>query len=130
LGASCAFSPASATPGATPASSTLTISTMAHTTALLRPSSGGRKAPLFAGWLLVPVIVLGLFGLAAPKRRLHLGYALAFLLVGCVLWQTGCAGTASRTPVTSGGTPAGTYSVTVMGTSSAQQTASVTLVVQ
>jgi hypothetical protein len=105
---------------------------MAPTTALLRPFSGGRKVPLFAGWLLVPVIVLGLFGLAAPKRRLHLGYALTLLLVGCGLWQAGCAGNTSTTPIgKTGGTPAGTYSVTVTGTSSTQQqTASVMLVVQ
>jgi len=105
---------------------------MAHTTALLRPFSGGRKDPLFAGWLLFPAIVIGLLGLAVPKRKLHLGYALALLLVGCVLWQAGCAGSVNTTPVgPTGGTPAGTYSVTVTGTStSAQQTTSVTLVVR
>jgi hypothetical protein len=87
---------------------------------------------LFAAWLLVLAILLGLLGRAVPKRRLRLGYALAFLLVGCVLWQAGCASaeSAPRVPTTLG-TPAGAYAVTVTGTSgAAQQTVSVTLVVQ
>jgi Bacterial Ig-like domain (group 3) len=131
-GASCAFSPASVTPGTAPASSTLMISTQPHTTALLLPFSGGRKAPVFAAWLLVPAVVFGLLGLAVPRRRLRLGYALGLLLAGCVLWQSGCAGNVSGTTGrTTGGTPAGTYPVTVTGSvGTAQQTASVTLVVQ
>jgi YVTN family beta-propeller protein len=131
-GASCAFSPVSVTPGASPATSTLMISTTPHTTALLLPFSGGRKAPVFAGWLLVPAMVFGLLGLAVPRRRLRLGYALGLLLAGCVFWQSGCAGNVSSTTGgTTGGTPAGTFPVTVSGSAgTAQQTASVTLVVQ
>jgi len=131
-GASCALSPASVTPGTAPATSTLMISTQPRATALLVPFLGGRMAAVFAGWLLVPAMVFGLLGLAFPRRRLRLGYALGLLLAGCVLWQSGCAGNVSGPPGgTTGGTPAGTYLVTVTGTSgSAQQTASVTLVVQ
>jgi hypothetical protein len=131
-GASCVFSPASVTPGAAPATSTLMISTQPHTTALLLPFSGGRRAPVFAAWLLVPAMLFGLLGLAAPRRRLRLGYALGLILAGCVLWQSGCAGNVSGTTGrTTGGTPAGTYPVTVTGSAgTAQQTASVTLVVQ
>jgi len=128
-GASCAFSPASVMPGTAPASSMLTISTKPHSTALLLPFSGERKTPLFAAWLLVPAIVLGFLGLTVPRRRLRLGYALGLLLVGCALWQSGCVAKVSGGTI--GGTPAGTYPVTVTGTSgTAQQTASVTLVVQ
>jgi hypothetical protein len=74
--------------------------------------------------------VFGFFGLGVPRRRLRLGYALTLLLVGCVLWEAGCAG--SSTPISRiTGTPAGTYSVTVTATAgAAQQTASLTLVVQ
>jgi Bacterial Ig-like domain (group 3) len=130
-GASCAFSPASVTPGTAPASSTLMISTKPHTTALLLPFSRGRKAPLFAGWLLVPAIVLGFLEMSVPRRRLRLGYALWFLLAGCVLWQSGCGSVSSSGGGTTTGTPTGTYDITVTGTSgTAQQTASVTLAVQ
>jgi hypothetical protein len=94
--------------------------------------SGGRRAPLFAGLLLVPAIVFGLLGWSVPKRRLRLGYAFAVLLAGCVLWQAGCASAGSSPQVTrTVGTPAGAYAVTVIGTSgTAQQTVSVTLIVQ
>jgi hypothetical protein len=110
----------------------LMISTQSHTTALLLPFSGGRRAPVFAAWLLVPAMVFGLLGLAVPRRKLRLGYALGLLLAGCVLWQSGCAGNVSGTTGgPTGGTPAGTYPVTVTGSAgTAQQTASVTLVVQ
>jgi hypothetical protein len=81
--------------------------------------------------MLIPAIVLGLLGLGAQKRRLRLGYAVALLLVGCVLWQAGCASSGS-TPINKTiGTPAGSYAVTVTATSgTAQQTASLTLIVQ
>ena len=129
-GSSCAFSPPAVTPGAAPATSTLTISSAAHTMALSRPSSGGPKLPLFARWVLVPALVLGFLVLAMPKRRMRLGYALGLLLVGGVLWQAGC-GSSNSGGGTPSGTPAGTYIITVTGTSGATlQTASVTLVVQ
>jgi hypothetical protein len=110
----------------------LTISIMAHTTALFLPLSGGPRAPLLAGWLLIPAIAIGLLGLLAPKRRMLLGYAVALLLVACTLWQAGCGSTTSNMPSnTTRGTPTGTYAVTVTGTSGSEnQTASVTLVVQ
>jgi len=127
-GASCAFSPTSATPGASPAASTLTINTMSRTTALLLPFPGDQKIRLFVEWLLTLAVVFGLLGLGVSKHKLRMGYALAFFLVGCALWQAGCTGNVGSTPA---GTPAGTYPVTVIGTSgSAQQTASVTLVVR
>jgi hypothetical protein len=61
-----------------------------------------------------------------------MGYAVAVFLFGCVLWQAGCGITTSIVPInTTSGTPAGTYAVTVTGTSgSEKETASVTLVVQ
>jgi hypothetical protein len=126
-GTSCAFSPSSATPGASPAASTLTINTMSRTTGLLLPFPD-QTTPLFAEWLLALAVVLGLLGMGVSKRKLRVGYALAFLLAGCALWQAGCTGNVVSAPV---GTPAGTYSVTVIGSSgSAQQTASITLVVR
>jgi hypothetical protein len=116
----------------TSATSTLTINTAAPTTALVLPVSGGQEAPLFARGLLILALVLGRFGLGAPRRRLRLGYALTLLLLGCVWWQAGCASSGSSTTVSKTvGTPAGTYSVTVSAAAgAAQQTASLTLVVQ
>jgi hypothetical protein len=130
-GTSCSSLSASITPSNSSVTSTLTINTMARSTALLLPFSSDRSAPLFAGWMLVPAIVLGLLGLGAQKRKLRLGYAVALLLVGCALWQAGCAGSVSTPTNMTTGTPAGTYAVTVTATSgAAQQTASLTLVVQ
>jgi hypothetical protein len=65
-------------------------------------------------------------------QECRVGYALALLLVGCVLWQAGCASAGSSKPLSRTiGTPAGTYAVTVTATAdAAEQTASVTLVVQ
>ena len=132
FGTSCTTLSASIAPSNTSVTSTLTINTTARSTALLLPFFRDRSAPLFAGWMLVPAIVLGLLGLGAQKRRLRLGYAVALLLVGCVLWQAGCAsaGSSPRDPTTVG-TPAGAYTVTVTGISgTVQQTASLQLVVQ
>jgi hypothetical protein len=67
-------------------------------------------------------------GLGVLKRRVRPGYALALLLAGCVLWQAGC--TAKVSGGTTGGTPTGSYVITVTGTSGTEhETASVTLVV-
>jgi hypothetical protein len=101
---------------------------MSRTSALFLPFPGGQKTPLFVEWLLTLAVVFGLLGLGVSKHKLRMGYALAFFLVGCALWQAVCTGNVGSTPA---GTPAGTYPVTVIGTSgSAQQTASVTLVVR
>jgi hypothetical protein len=131
-GATCSSPGASIAQGATSATSTLTISTTARTTALLLPFSGGQEARLFAQRLLIPALVLGFLGLGVARRRLRLGYALALLLVGCVVWQAGCASAGSNVQAGSTmGTPAGAYAVTVTGTAgAAQQTVSLTLVVQ
>jgi hypothetical protein len=130
-GTSCSSLSASITPSNSSVTSTLAINTTARSTALLLPFFGDRSAPLFAGWMLIPAIVLGLLGLSAQKRKLRLGYPLALVLVGCVLWQTGCASSGSTPMNKTTGTPAGSYAVTVMATSgAAQQTVSLTLVVQ
>jgi hypothetical protein len=110
----------------------LTVNTAARTTALLLRFSGSQRAGLLARWLLVIVMVLGISGLSVPRRRLRLGYSLAFVLVGCALWQAGCAGSTSSVPVsTPVGTPAGSYTVTVAGAAGTEQeTTSMTLVVK
>jgi hypothetical protein len=131
-GTSCTTLSASIAPSNASVTSTLTINTTARSTALLLPFFRDRGGPLFAGWMLVPVFAIGFLGLGMQKRKPRLGYVLVLLLVGCVVWQAGCAsaGSSPRDPTTVG-TPAGSYTVTVNGISgTVQQTASVTLVVQ
>jgi hypothetical protein len=131
-GASCTTPSATITPSTTTSAAMLTINTAGRTTAVLLRFPEGRRAGLLAAWLLVSAIVLGILGLGVPRRRLRLSYALALLLISCALWQGGCGSSASSIPInTTSGTPAGTYTVTLTGTSgTTQQTTAVTLVVQ
>ena len=128
--------------GASPGTSTLTISTTAPTSAVLvhpeRPS-----VPWYAAGLAALAGLL-IFGMPAPRRRWRTVLAMAMLLValtGGVLGCTKAAGTSN--PGTTGGsgsggsggtstlgTTPGTYTVTVTGTSGAiTQTTVFTLVV-
>ncbi len=77
-------------------------------------------------------MLVGTVGMAAPKRRKLLSYCLVFLLVSGCLLQVACSGASNGSgSVGGGGTPAGTYTVTVTGgAGSAQQAAPVTLTVQ
>ncbi len=130
--AGCTFNPASVTPNSSTVTSTLTITTAAHTASLAFPF-GRRSSPLYAIWLVVPAMLLGTVGMATPNRRKLLTYCLVFLLVSGCLLQVACSGASSGGGSGSGtgGTPAGTYTVTVIGTAgSTQHTATVTLTVQ
>ena len=99
--------------GNSQATTTLNISTTA------RPVTTGsllRGRALYATWL--PVGGLSLLGLgvgASRKRRRWLAGMLLGLIAGIVLLQPGC-GSSSPATVT-GGTPAGTYTITITGTS-------------
>ena len=113
--------------GASPATTTLNIKTTA------RPvNTGGllRGGPLYATWL--PVGGLSLLGLGVGagfrRRRWLAGMLLAFL-AGLIVLQAAC-GSSSSTPTPTGGTPAGTYTVTITGSSgSASHNTRVTLIV-
>jgi uncharacterized repeat protein (TIGR01451 family) len=130
-GASCSFSTTSVTlPNTSPASSTLKISTTARpvTTTSLRPRSGLFYAMLLpiSGFALIGVGV----GTSSRRRKWLLGMCLVTVL-GTMMFQAACGGSNSSTPPVTGGTPAGSYTITVTGTSgsvSRQQT--VTLTVQ
>ncbi|MBZ5720297.1 MAG: SBBP repeat-containing protein [Acidobacteriia bacterium] len=112
----CVFNPTSVAGGS--GSSQLTITTTVHTTGSLAPFGSGRQG-LFYAMLIVPGLALvGVgFGSDQSRKRKLMGF-----LVGCVVFSglaftAACSGGSSTPPPTSHGTPPGTYSVTVKGTS-------------
>jgi hypothetical protein len=113
--ATCSFSPASVAGGS--GTSTLTVSTTAATTASLAPRS---KGVFFALWLPIGGLALVGTGLASRKKKLW------SLLFGCLIFSGliflgACGGGSSSGGGTTGhpGTPAGSYTITVTGTSGA-----------
>jgi len=140
----CLFSPASITPEANAATSTLTLATTAAS-ALLPWHFRGWKAPPATEVMLVGVLlVLALFRKVtthgSPESRIpnpesrHIAYAVCGVLLGLLLLQISCGGGGSGTGggmMVNPGTPAGTYNISITGTSGTLvQTAPVTLVVQ
>ncbi|HWZ83823.1 MAG TPA: SBBP repeat-containing protein [Terriglobales bacterium] len=107
-------SPTVSIPGASPVTTTLNIATTA------RPVTTGslfRGGPLYATWL--PVGGLSLLGLgvgAGVTRRRWLAGMLLGLVAGLILLQAACGSSGSST-TTTGGTPAGTYTITITGSS-------------
>lgn len=127
---SCAFSPANVTPGPSSAASTLTISTTAPSSVFPLIELRKPNAPIFVLWL---VLLFALTSLAVfagrSERKPCFAFAICALLVCLVVPILSCGGGSSgpRNP----GTPAGTYSVTVTGTSNQlQRSTSVSLTVQ
>ena len=118
--AAATFNPASVTPGA---STTMTVTTTARPVGAARaPLSprGPNTFPLsFPAWLASLAIALSLvlIGIAGfgrrPLRRLAPAAALVLLIVTAG-YIAGCAGSVTAAP---SGTPAGTYMLTVTGTS-------------
>jgi len=131
--AQCAFDPAAPiTPGTSAQSVVMTISTTAPPTSALR-----KRAPLSL-WLMLPALMIVCAG-RSLKRRPHLGGIAALLLLTLLL--PSCSGVSNSGGGGGGGgsqgqsgTPPGTYTITVTGTSSAVapdagQSTQVTLVV-
>ena len=107
----CSFVPTSVAGGS--GTSTLTVSTRAATTSALTPRSRGI---FYAMWLPVGLAFLGT-GFASRKRKFW-SLVLSCLVFSGLIFLAACGGSSS-----SGGghpgTPAGSYTVTVTGTSSA-----------
>lgn len=135
-GAACSFSPNPVAPGK---SSTLTITTTAPSSAaLIAPATKRSPAPFYAVWLLLPAMLLSTAGLTAPKRKKLISYFLLTLAIAGVLFLVACGGGSSTSGGGgggggggTGGTPAGTYTITVQGKAgSTTSTQKITLTVQ
>ena len=144
----CSLSPASVTPGAQPATSTLTISVPASAVVVAPSSRDLRHFSnwQFAGWntarlalacLLVGVI-LALLASMRFQRKLRLHYAWLAAALFVALLQTACGGgggTSTAPPTTPPETGSQTYTVTVTAASTTgsstkiQHTATVTVTV-
>ena len=125
-GATCQFSPALITPGVSPATSALTISTIAADSAQARPSfRGHRPSSLIAIWLGLPGLLVSTAGLGVSGRKKILGYCLViFLIAGCLL-QSACGGGTSTSRAS---TITGTYHILVTGTANGgMQTTTITM---
>jgi len=121
----CSLNPSSVTPpsnGSTP--STLTVGTTARS---LAPPAGDHRprptptpVPLFLLGPLAMLLLAWMILALAKRRRVLVGVTLAGMLLLLALGLASCGGGGSTTttPPPPTGTPAGTYSVTVTGTSS------------
>jgi hypothetical protein len=129
----CTLTPTSVTPGTTASTVNVSIqttgATTTHASVQAGPAAFGRTLPLFA--LLGLVVV----GAGARRARRSTGiYVVTLMLIltlALLLW-TGCGSTKTVTTTTQNNqTPAGTYTVLVIGTSgSVQHFTSLTLIVQ
>jgi trimeric autotransporter adhesin len=139
-GATATFNPTSVTPGSP---TTMTVTTTAQTNASAAPRPRGPSSPrslptMFPAWmgLLALAMLLAGFSLAhfgrMPLRRLAPLTALILLIVAAG-YLGGCAGGFPRLETSAtnpGGTPSGTYTLTVTGTSGTDvHTTTVTLIV-
>jgi hypothetical protein len=123
--ATCSFSISPVSPGG---SSTLTISTTAPSVSQLQPPAARRTAPLYALWLTMP----GIFGIGIvgngmrPRARRGNSVIGLVLLLGILLSLAACGGggggSTTTPPIPKAGTPAGTYTIVVTGSSGAGPT--------
>ncbi len=134
-GASCTFTP-NPLPGT--GDSALKISTTAASASLSFPKSRRPEAPIFALWTFTSWGLMGVTFVSKNSRNKRLAIFLGLLVLALMLFQVACGGgnNSAKSPGGSGppsssGTPVGTYSIVVSGTSgSLQHTATVQLVVQ
>lgn len=129
-GATCTVSPGSANPNGATASAKVTLTSTARAASFAPLAINGPVPPQLL-WVVALIAGLGLIVISfSAKRRLRAVLALpAFALL---LFAIGCAGgrTSAGINGSSAGTPAGSYTLTVTGTSGSQShSATVTVVV-
>jgi hypothetical protein len=123
-GLTCAFSPASITPGATGANSTLTISAAAVAANL--PER--KPLPIYAAGLLLP---LGVLGFASGSKRARGQLLALFVIVSLGLATSSCSGFSAAGAKNTVVNSATTYTVTIDGNaSSAALSTTVQVIVQ
>ena len=108
------LSSSSVTPSSSGATSTLTLSTVGPSAALI-PASIERKF-FYAMGLVLPAMLLSTAGLTSKNRRRLLSCFLVLIVIGSCLFFASCgsgSSTSTNTNTSSGGTPAGQYTVTI-----------------
>jgi hypothetical protein len=126
------FSPTSVTPGANPASTTLTLKTTARTEAATGGMFGASTPipPALGFLILIPAIGLGFRFRKPVSARLHGRWLTAAALICVIGLIASCSADGDNTPPSNKGTPAGTYQITVQGESGIVKTSTkVTLLV-
>ncbi|HXM04371.1 MAG TPA: hypothetical protein VN939_17305 [Chthoniobacterales bacterium] len=114
VGWSCAFAPASVTPGANPANSSLTISKVSQ--AELKETERRKSVPVYGGWLFSFGIAGFAFISITPSRRWKRALA-ACALISLGLMATSCGGVSAGNNTV---TPTA-YTVTINGDSGSSQ---------
>jgi hypothetical protein len=114
-GVNCTFAPASVTPTSGVVTSTLTITTTAPTTALLRTLSLPLQGIAWASLLFLTLSPRKLRGL--NRRLTRASLLIVFLAVG-LLSFSGCSSSSPSNPPTNTGTPAGVQTITLTTTDS------------
>jgi hypothetical protein len=107
----CSLNPSSVANGS--GTSTVTVKTMAPTTAFLAPQSRGI---FFATWLPIGGLALLGTGFSSRKKKLW-AFLLGCLLFSGLIFLAACGASSSSGGSNQPGTPAGTYTITVTGTS-------------
>ena len=129
--ATCAFSPASVTPGAAAATSTLTIATNVQTASIGHETTPANRSNRNVGsGAMLAVLLLPLMLFDRRRRKLWLRVC-GCVFVGVLLMQglTGCSGNSGMS--NSSTTPAGQYTITITATSgSLSQSTTLPLTVQ
>jgi hypothetical protein len=119
----CSFSPASITPGSSAVSSSLTVGAPK----LVAENHGERNNLFLGSW----AFSFGLFGLTLigkiPRKRIMTVLG-AGILAAVIIGGTSCGGSPSLPPATVASPGAGTYTVTISGSSSTVQLSTIVTV--